>query len=247
MPPAAAIGVGLGSAYLGSQGAKDQQDSQNAMYKNAAAGLSPNAINNASRQLNPWLAGALNGSYDPNNQYSMALYNMAQNPGYIDPSVMSNAYRTSNQQGQADLSRAMGMLGRQTGAQSSGGVSNAYALANNAAQSSRDADTMQKYNLWREQQKRADIAQLQQMWAQTQGQASQNAGGSANMMMQQQAPQNSKQGLGNMGSGALAAYGGMGGKGGGGGVSAPSGGQGPLPWFSGTQAPGSGVLKPPGS
>lgn len=163
MPPAAAAGIGLASAGLQAYGARQQM-------KNAQQQLSPQQILYMMQQFNPGLYAALTGG--DMGQYRGTQYeqiaNIANNPGYIDPRLMNAPMQQSAQRGQSDLIAAQGMIGR-SGA--GGGLANAYALANKAAQTQRDVGTQQQYTLWREQQRRQDLDWLQQMYSGLMGQA----------------------------------------------------------------------------
>jgi len=240
MPPAVAAGIGLGGAALNYFGQKKANKQQNAYLGQAAAGLDPSAIMQSSGQLNPWLMSALQGqSTQGGSGYGQELFNIAQNPGYIDPQVMNMPFHLSAQRGNQDMQRAQSILGKtQSGAAS--GVGNAYAMANQMGRTSRDVGTAQQYSLWREQQKRADIGMLQQMLAQTQGLASGNAQQQGQYYAQQQAGPNWMTGLGSMAGAGLAAYAPFAGGGGGQQQSIPGyspGGAGsmPMPNFGGGQ------------
>ena len=217
--PAAAAGVAVAGSYLSSKGKKRQA-------KRAAQAASAANVMAQARQLNPWLFGALGGPGQPGQAgqggYQQGLYNIAQQPGYIDPRLMNAPYLQSAQRQQQDLQAAQAMLGRsQIGGTT--GLGQAYALANQAARTGRDVGIGQQYALWTEQQRRADLDWISGQVARSQGMGGDIAQTQAELALQ--AP-NWMTNVGGMAQAGLAAYGAAKGMGGGGGISTGSWGQG---------------------
>lgn len=246
MPPAAIAGVAAGSALLKGYQAKRAGEKQN-QYKQSAAGqYSPENQQSWMQGMDPNLMNAMGMGGQSTGAWGQNLANIAQNPGYIDPKLMNMPMQLSQMKQQQDLTAAQGKLGK-SGMR--GGLSSSYALANQAGRTMRDVQTQQKYALWREQQRRADMGFIQNAYQQLMGQSQGAAGGMANMLGQQQAPMGIAGMLGNAGQSALGVYGSMPGAGGGGmaaspmmqGTSGPSGpqmaGQSNQWWNSAPQAP----------
>lgn len=224
----AAAAVGAIASGISSRKAAKKQ---NQYMMEGAGKLDPANINAGAAQFNPALWRAMRG-YAGNNGYQQSLYNMIQNPGYIDPALMNAPYTQSAQRQQQDLGAAQALLGRNAIGGGTG-LGQAYALANQAARTGRDVQIGQQYALWREQQRRADLDWLAGQQQQSQQMAFQSAGGQANLLANRQAPQSWLGIGGNAIQSGLAAYGGMQAPAGGGG---PSGGQPPYqnaqqPWW----------------
>lgn len=207
MPAAAPAAISAGGALANMVGGRRAAKQQNAYATAAANRLSPTAINAAARQFNPWLYGALNGQRGTN-AYQQNIYDIASNPGYIDPRLMNQSYTQSAQRQGTDLQAAQAMLGRNAVGGGTG-LGQAYALANQAARTGRDTQLGQQYALWREQQRRSDLDWLANQVQNSQQAGFQSGGGQAQYLSQQQAPMNWMQGLSNAASAGLTAYGGF--------------------------------------
>jgi hypothetical protein len=155
-PWGAGIGAGLGliGGLMGRGGEAGQR------YMN------PQQMMSQLQGVNPWLYGALTGKWTPQGPSGSALgqyfSRMVNNPGYIDPRVMNMPYTQIERQGDSNMQRMAGMLGRNNMV-GSGGVANMYAMANLATRGQQRAGVAQNYVLQREQQRRADINNLMQM------------------------------------------------------------------------------------
>lgn len=205
MGPAAIIGVGLAAGALQGYSARKGQKQQNAYLNKAANQYNAPQMLDWMKMMNPqFMAGYSGKATSGPGQY---IAQMANQPGYIDPALMNEAYRMSSQRAQNDLIAAEGKLGRSN---MSGGLANAYTLANLGARTARDVNTAQQYALWREQQKRVDLDWLQRMYQGMMGQAGAAAGGKAKVMSAMQAPMGWAGIGGNMLQGGLGAYGMMG-------------------------------------
>jgi hypothetical protein len=221
-----AIGaLGIVGGALQGIGARKQQKSQNKYYQQAAQQYQPGQMQPWMQGMDPNLMAAMGMGGQATGAWGQNLANLAQNPGYIDPQLMNAPLQLSQLKQQQDLTAAQGKLGK-SGMR--GGLSSAYALANQAGRTMRDVQTQQQYALWREQQRRADMNFIQNAYQQLMGQAGQAAGGQANMLSQQQAPMPWAGIAGNAIQSGLAAYGmggggGLMGGGGGGGGGQPAG------------------------
>jgi hypothetical protein len=202
-----AIGGAVGG-LMGGIGGAQQQKKQNRYNTAAASFLNPDQLNARAGALNPWLMGAL-GNDPGTSGYQQNLFNIAQNPGYIDPSLMNLPFHLSAQRANQDMNRAQGILGRTMGGQGVSGLGNAYALANQAGRTARDVGTAQQYSLFREQQRRADLGFIQQQLMGLLGMAGGQAGQAGQFWAGQQAPMNAMQIGSNMIQGGM---GGMAGK-----------------------------------
>lgn len=202
------VGGGILGGLLGGYGNQQAQKQQNQYLQQAAAQWNPGNMQSWMQQMNPQFMQGYQGYGAPGTQAG-AIADISNNPGYIDPKLMNMPLLLSAQRAQSDLTAAAGKIGKSG---TSGGIGNAYALANQAGQTMRDMQTHQQYGLWREQQKRADLNWLQSMYQGMMGQAGQAAGGQAQMLGQQQAPQNWYQIGGNAIQSGLGAYGMMGGQ-----------------------------------
>lgn len=194
-----ALGLGAIGGMLNYFGGQQQQQQQNRYQQQAAQMFQPQTQMAWAQQMNPALYNAMWGDqyYQPQGGYATAMYNIAQNPGYIDPQLMNMPLTTSARRANTDFTAAGGKLGKsRVGLR--GGMGDAYALANEAARTQRDVGIQQQYGLAREQQKRADLQMLQNEWAKTLGLTQGMAGGSAGMWGQQQAPQSPFSAMGNM-------------------------------------------------
>jgi len=221
--PAIMSAVGTGAAVVGqrkqAKAAKKAAAQQQQTAQQASQMFTPAQILANAQQLNPQLFAALAGQRGTTG-YQQAIYNMAQNPGYIDPSLMNAPYTMSAQRQQSDLLAAQGMLGRND-AGGSTGIGQAYALANLGARTARDVNLGQQYGLWRSQQARADTDWLSQQRQQALNAAAAGAQGQAQYWAQQPPPapgMNWGQAASDVIGSGLAAYGQMKGLGGGGGT-----------------------------
>jgi hypothetical protein len=176
-------------------GGKSQQKDQNKIFGQSAAMMQPGNVYKNAGILNPWLMGALSGNEAMygGSGYGQNLFNIANNPGYIDPSLQNQPFHLSAQRQGQDLNRAQAILGKTQGGTSASGLGNAFVHANQAARTARDVNTNQQYTLFREQQRRADLQMLQQQLMATLGQASGNARYQGQFNAMQQAPQNAWQ------------------------------------------------------
>jgi hypothetical protein len=156
--------MGLAGSYMQGRSAKKAANTQAQAIRDAAAMQSPQNVMGAARMYNPYIFQALmNPNQATQNPFQQNLNNIARNPGYIDPALMNQAYTQAQRGSQQAMINAQGLLGR-TGAE--GGMADAYALANQAALTGTRSNLMQGYSLWREQQRRADIDQLMNMYNQ---------------------------------------------------------------------------------
>jgi len=206
--PAAAVAAG--AALL--QGAGKRRQAKRAERLAGAGNIMSQA-----QQLNPWLFGAMGMPGQPGtpgtNPYQQNLYNIASQPGYINPSLMNAPYQQSAQRQQSDLQAAQMLMGRnQMGGNS--GLGQAYALANQAARTGRDVGLGQQYALWTEQQRRADLDWLSGQVSRAQGMGGDIAQTQSGIALQRP---NWMTTTGKAVEAGLAAYGGMGAMGGGGG------------------------------
>ena len=166
------------------------------------APASPYQMQNMFRVTNPWLYGALTnrwqGGASPTSGYGQQMYNMVNNPGYIDPRVMNLPYQQIEQGANTNLQRMSSLIGRNN---AQGGMANMYAMANLATRGQQRGNVAQQYALWREQQRRADIMNVYNMMQ----------GGYGLAQGQYAQPYSNSQLMGNAALGGLVAYGGMGG------------------------------------
>ena len=89
MPPAAMIGIGAASGLLGAIGQSQQQKQQNRYMQQAAQAMSPEQIRAAMQQYNPGFYGAFYGNQPGNTGYQQNLYNIMNQPGYMDERLMN--------------------------------------------------------------------------------------------------------------------------------------------------------------
>jgi len=210
----AIAGLGILGGALQGIGARRQQKSQNKYYQQAASLYQPEQMQPWMQGMDPNLMAAMGMGGQATGAWGQNLANLAQQPGYIDPKLMNLPMQLSALKQQQDLAAASGKLGK-SGMR--GGLASSYALANQAGRTMRDVETQQKYALWREQQRRADMAFIQNAYNQLMGQAGQAAGGQANMLARQQAPMPWAGIAGNAIQSGLATFGSFPGAGGGGG------------------------------
>lgn len=195
------VAGGIAGAFgglMGGIGARQQQGKQNEYYQQAAGMFNPKKVRQGAQKLDPYLFNAMS-----NPAYGQNLANLAANPGYIDPSLMNMPFHLSSMRANQDMNRAQSILGRTLGGTGVSGIGNAYALANQAGRTARDVGTAQQYTLFREQQRRADLAFLQNEMARALGMSGNLAGGAAGMYSQQAAPMNWMQIGANTISGAM--------------------------------------------
>lgn len=225
--PAAAIpaAISVAGSIAGGIGGRKAAKKQNQYARDAAARLSPSNVMMAARQFNPQLYAALAGQRGSGG-YQNSLYDIAQNPGYIDPKLMNAPYLQSAQRQQSDLQGVQAMLGRNAIGGSTG-LGQAYALANLGGRTARDTQLGQQYALWREQQRRSDVDWLSNQQQQAIQAGFQSGGGQAQYLSQQQAPPSYGSMLSNAASAGLTAYGAFQGMQGGGPISTGVGGSGP--------------------
>lgn len=169
---------------LAARDKRKQQKKNNQIAQEAAAQTKAKNVVTQATGLNPQLFGALSGEKGTTG-YQNALYNIAQMPGYIDPSLMNAPLTMLAQQNAMNYQAGLSAIGR-SGME--GGLGNAFQFSSQAALQRGRADILQNYALWRESQKRQDIAQINQMQAQYLQMASGNAGTTAQFLSQQQAP-----------------------------------------------------------
>ena len=143
--PAIPIIAAVVGAGAGMYGAKKQSDRMRSM-------MSPESGRDFARRTDPNMFYALQGINKGGSGYSEDVYNMARDPGYIDPAVRNQPFQLSHQRQQSDFNRASEILGK-TSMGATSGIGNAYVLANQAARASRDVNTQQQYTLWRENQR----------------------------------------------------------------------------------------------
>lgn len=192
-------------------GSRKQTQSQNAYYQHASQLNSARATMGGMQQYNPGLFGAMQGGNMPQQPgYAQNMWNMANNPGYIDPQLMNAPLQMSQRRMTNDFVEAQGRLGRSS---MRGGLSSGYGLANLAARTQRDVQTQQQYALWRENQRRQDLGFITNQYNQLMQTTMGGQQAQAAPYMQMQAPQSGWTSLGNAASSGLAAYGGMGGGG----------------------------------
>ncbi len=191
-------------------------------------------------ELNPWMQNALNFEPQPANpnihpmdqeaQYNQqfgggfqgAMNQMVQNPGYIDPRLMNMNLNMSNQMGQGAMQNFQTQIGRSG---MMGGLSDAYALANQGATAQRNMGLFQNYNLARESQRRGDINFTMNQIAGQNAQAGNMLRGQAQIQQSMPPSMSGWAGAGNVMSAAAGAYGGMQGM-----SAAPGGGGMPNPY-----------------
>lgn len=198
------------SGLLQGAGARQGQIAQNRNLRQAAGKLNSQNVFTGAQQLAPWLSGAMTGNVGSQyGNYGQQLMNWIQNPGGNTQQLLNPLLTQSAQKGQNDLVAAQGRLGR-SGMQ--GGMGDAYALANRAAQTQRDVGLQQQHSLWQQQQLRQDLMNIQNMWNQLIQMQSGLSGQQANLYGQQQAPMNWMSMMGNALGSGLSMYGGMGGR-----------------------------------
>lgn len=213
------MGFGLGGLIGGAVGGLLSGIGASKAQKryNAAIGqmMSGTGIHDRASQMNPWLFGAMNAGQNqaaiPQSGYGHHMWQLANNPGQMDPSLMNMPFHLSAMRQNQDLARAQSLLGK-SGGPGISGIGNAYVGANLAARTARDVGTAQNFAMWREQQKRADLGMIQNALNAALGQAAGAAGGQAQMYQQ---PLNAWQMGGNMigaGMGAMAPFMGQGGQ-----------------------------------
>lgn len=185
------LGLALGAlgGLMQGLGARQQVGAQNRIYRNAASQFGPDSLTTRMRQLDPYLMNALMG-INPGSGgsgYAQSLYNIAQNPGYLDPQLWNAPDMNLVRGGQAALQHASAMMGR--GGMPTG-MGALFAFANQANTVNQRAQLSQQQAMAREQQRRADLQWLQQAYNQNMAQAYQGAQGQAQMLGQQQASPN---------------------------------------------------------
>ncbi len=231
MPWVAAIAA-VGSIAKGI-GDRKRSKRQNQITAGAAGMMGPEQVMGGMQQYNPGLFGAVQGGQMPQQPgYGQNMWNLANNPGYIDPQLQNAPFAQSAHRMTNDFVEAQGRLGKSN---MRGGLASGYALANLGARTQRDVQTQQQYSLWRENQRRADLSFISNQYNQLMNSTMMGQGQQANMFSQQQAGQNAW-GMGaNALSSGLSAYGGMGG----GGMSNPNqlAGQGIYQWGNNAPTP----------
>lgn len=190
----------LGGALSGS----GQRDAAKAQNNQMAWLYNPGRINHAATEhLFPWLGNIQRNRRPSTNPFYQQMFDLAMNPGYIDPALMNLSYTQAARGARNNLGRLQGMLGRSN---MSGGLGNAYALANLGGLNATRANLAQQYALWREQQRRSDLQYIQSQFGQAQQTAAGLAGGQAQQYI---TPTPWSSIMGNAITGGLAAYGSM--------------------------------------
>ena len=217
--------LAIAGAAAAAKGYSDHKKSkaQNKYLQKASDQFTPQNIMDRIRLMNPQLYNAAYGPSQfgpppPNMNQSQWLDYQAglnkqvqqnpmaalfQQPGYIDPRMMNLDINQGAQQGQMNAQQFAAQAGR---GGFEGGLADAYALANQAAQNQIRAQVAQNYNLARTQLMRQDIGQGQDILNQAQSQATGQASQKAGYMSQMQAPTSWGEIAANTASSALGAY-----------------------------------------
>ena len=105
-----------------------------------------------------YIGNAIAG-YSGGNQYQKDLTGIAQGT-YFDPMALARPISMLNKAGDTNMQRVSAQLGRSN---MSGGLANAYALANQTTTQGKKSALVQNYGLWREKQRRADLGWINDM------------------------------------------------------------------------------------
>jgi len=190
------VAMGLASGAMQWYGQNQQQKQQNQYAQQAGQMWSPQQINQNAAMFMP--------QYGQTNQaWGQQMNNLAMNPGYIDPAVRNQPFHLSAQRMNQDVNRAGSILGKTTGGLSTSGIGNSSVMGALGARTQRDVNTSQQYSLWRENQRRQDLALVGGALNNARGGGFNSAQGQSGAMMQQQAPTNMFQGGGQMMAGGM--------------------------------------------
>lgn len=160
---------GIVGGILGHKGKKKEAERQRQFMRWL---YDPNRINRSAGQLNPFLAyamglpGAAPGAFKgfENNGFAQDLRKIAQGQD-ISKYLLNQPLHEIDRGQTQSIAKLQGLLGK-SGAQ--GGLANLYALSALGSRNVNRARTMRDYGMWREGQRRADIANLMNQWQQTQ-------------------------------------------------------------------------------
>lgn len=139
----------VGAAYQGYNSHAKNKKAKQANARNAAlfGEQGPDYVGNA-------IAG-----YSGGNQFQRDLTGIAQGT-YFDPLALARPVNMLNKAGDTNMQRVSAQLGRTN---MSGGLANAYALANKTTTQGNKSALVQNYGLWRERQRRSDIGWVNDM------------------------------------------------------------------------------------
>jgi hypothetical protein len=186
-------------------GKRKQQKAQNRLLEQAARAMSPEQVMAATRQYAPWLMGAIAGQ-PGRNPLQQQLFNLVSQPGYIDPALMQLPFAQVDLASQNALLRGAALTGRSGLA---GGLAASLPVAVEAARGLGRADIAQRFALFREQQRRADLAQITDLYRGLLGQAAAGQAGAAQFLGARQAPTPFLSTLGSAATGFLGTLSGM--------------------------------------
>lgn len=169
MGPGWGAAIGAAGGLLAGLEARHQGKAWNRWVNQAGWLMSPDSIMKGAYQYNPFLWAALGidqsklGKGMANyagSPYSQSLARLINDPGYIDPMMMNKTFTDIDRGAARSYASGMGRIGM-SGAQ--GGLGAAFAMASGAGAVSNKSSAMQQYILFREQQRRSDIAMIDQM------------------------------------------------------------------------------------
>jgi hypothetical protein len=126
----------------------------------------PGTINDLAAGMNPWVWNAMRGIQGNGNQFSQDMYNIAQGKD-ISPYLLNQPLNQINQSYNGNMANMTAQLGRSN---MSGGLGQAYQLANQMGRQNATANLYQNYGQWREQQRRSDLNWLMGLMQNSQNQ-----------------------------------------------------------------------------
>lgn len=196
MSAGAAAGGFLGAAGAGlSSLGKERSANKYNSYLNNMYSVQNGPLLARAALLNPYLTNALKGDYGSTN-FQRDFTNIAQGRD-ISPYLLNQPLNQLNRGYASNMSKMQSLLGRSN---MSGGLANAYALANMGGRNNAISNLYNQYGQWREGQRRADLNWLM-------GQYNNNLGMSLDMINRQmglyQNPPNRTERAGNMLTGFL--------------------------------------------